>query len=77
MDIETQRILITGATGFIGRHLVDRAIADSAAIRATAEAHRVFYTTTLAAAEAVCMALKQEGDQAVRRLQDLHRSIQA
>ena len=41
-------------------------------IRATAEAHRVFYTTTLAAAEAVCMALKQEGDQAVRRLQDLH-----
>jgi len=52
-----------------------RAIADSAAIRATAEAHRVFYTTTLAAAEAVCMALKHEGDQAVRRLQDLHRSI--
>ena len=29
------------------------------------------------AAEAVCMALKQEGDQAVRRLQDLHRSIPA
>ena len=52
-----------------------RAIADSAAIRATAEAHRVFYTTTLAAAEAVCMSLKQEGDQTVRRLQDLHRSI--
>ena len=54
-----------------------RAIADSAAIRATAEAHRVFYTTTLAAAEAVCMALKHEGDQTVRRLQDLHRSIVA
>jgi carbamoyl-phosphate synthase large subunit len=54
-----------------------RAIADSAAIRATAEAHRVFYTTTLAAAEAVCMSLKQEGDQTVRRLQDLHRSIPA
>jgi carbamoyl-phosphate synthase large subunit len=54
-----------------------RAIADSAAIRATAEAHRVFYTTTLAAAEAVCMALKHEGDQKVRRLQDLHRSIVA
>ena len=54
-----------------------RAIADSAAIRATAEAHRVFYTTTLAAAEAVCMALKQDGDQTVRRLQDLHRSIVA
>jgi carbamoyl-phosphate synthase large subunit len=54
-----------------------RAIADSAAIRATAEAHRVFYTTTLAAAEAVCMSLKHEGDQTVRRLQDLHRSIVA
>jgi carbamoyl-phosphate synthase large subunit len=54
-----------------------RAIADSAAIRATAEAHRVFYTTTLAAAEAVVMALMQEGDQKVRRLQDLHRSIVA
>tara|TARA_R110001599_G_scaffold353823_1_gene599152 strand:- start:23674 stop:26895 length:3222 start_codon:yes stop_codon:yes gene_type:complete len=54
-----------------------RAIADSAAIRATAEAHNVFYTTTLAAGEAVCMALRQEGDQTVRRLQDLHRSIVA
>jgi carbamoyl-phosphate synthase large subunit len=54
-----------------------RAIADSAPIRASAEAHQVFYTTTLAAAEAVCMALKQDGDQKVRRLQDLHRSILA
>jgi carbamoyl-phosphate synthase large subunit len=54
-----------------------RAIADSAPIRASAEAHRVFYTTTLAAAEAVCLALRQEGDTTVRRLQDLHGSIQA
>ena len=53
-----------------------RAIADSDSIRASAEAHRVFYTTTLAAAEAVCMALKQDGDQTVRRLQDLHRSLE-
>jgi len=52
-----------------------RAIADSAPIRASAEAHRVFYTTTLTAAEAICMSLKQEGDKKVRRLQDLHRSI--
>ncbi|MFV0278705.1 MAG: ATP-grasp domain-containing protein, partial [Parahaliea sp.] len=52
-----------------------RAIADSAPIRASAEAHRVFYTTTLAAAEAVCMTLKQESDRTVRRLQDLHASI--
>ncbi|MFT7289222.1 MAG: carbamoyl-phosphate synthase large subunit [Halieaceae bacterium] len=54
-----------------------RAIADSAPIRASAEAHRVFYTTTLAAAEAVCLTLQREGDKTVRRLQDLHRSMQA
>lgn len=52
-----------------------RAIEDSASIRASAEAHRVFYTTTLTAAQAICMALKQEGDTKVRRLQDLHGSI--
>ena len=53
-----------------------RAITDSAPIRASAEAHRVFYTTTLTAAEAICMSLKLEGDQThVSRLQDLHRSI--
>jgi len=52
-----------------------RAITDSAPIRASAEAHRVFYTTTLAAAEAVTMTLKSQGDKAVRRLQDLHGSI--
>jgi len=52
-----------------------RAIIDSASIRASAEQHRVFYTTTLAAAEAVCMALEQETDIKVRRLQDLHESI--
>jgi carbamoyl-phosphate synthase large subunit len=52
-----------------------RAIEDSAPIRASAEAHRVFYTTTLAAAEAICMSLQREGDKKVRRLQDLHGSI--
>ena len=52
-----------------------RAILDSASIRASAEQHKVFYTTTLAAAEAVCMALEQETDITVRRLQDLHESI--
>ena len=52
-----------------------RAITDSAPIRASAEAHRVFYTTTLAAAEAVCLLLKREGDTKVRRLQNLHGSI--
>ncbi|MFT4519838.1 MAG: carbamoyl-phosphate synthase large subunit, partial [Halioglobus sp.] len=54
-----------------------RAIEDSSAIRANAEAHRVFYTTTLTAAEAICMALKHEGDTTVRRLQDLHKRIEA
>jgi carbamoyl-phosphate synthase large subunit len=53
-----------------------RAIADSASIRASAEVHRVTYTTTLTAAEAMCMALKLKGDSVVRRLQDLHRSIE-
>ncbi|MCZ6830293.1 MAG: carbamoyl-phosphate synthase large subunit [Gammaproteobacteria bacterium] len=52
-----------------------RAIADSASIRSSAEAHRVYYTTTLAAAEAICGAMRQGGDARVRRLQDLHRSI--
>ncbi len=54
-----------------------RAIEDSAPIRASAQAHRVFYTTTLAAAEAITMSMQQEGDKKVRRLQDLHGSISA
>ena len=54
-----------------------RAIEDSAPIRASAEAHRAFYTTTLAAAEAITMSLQQEGDEKVRRLQDLHGSLSA
>ena len=53
------------------------AIVDSAPIRASAEQHNVYYTTTLAAAEAVCMALEQETDVTVRRLQDLHESIKS
>ncbi len=52
-----------------------RAIEDSASIRASAEAHRVFYTTTLTAAQAICMALKFKGEKTVRRLQDLHGRI--
>jgi carbamoyl-phosphate synthase large subunit len=54
-----------------------RAITDSAPIRASAEQHRVFYTTTLTAAEAVTMSLKRKDDEAVRRLQDLHGSIES
>ncbi|MBE9538678.1 MAG: carbamoyl-phosphate synthase large subunit [Proteobacteria bacterium] len=52
-----------------------RAIEDSASIRASAEAHRVFYTTTLTGAEAICMAMKLKDETTVRRLQDLHKSI--
>jgi len=52
-----------------------RAIADSASIRSSAETHSVCYTTTLAAAEAICAAMRQGGDGKVRRLQDLHASI--
>ena len=54
-----------------------RAIEDSAPIRASAQAHRVFYTTTLAAAEAITMSMQQEDDKKVRRLQDLHGSMTA
>ena len=49
-----------------------RAIADSASIRASAEANGVFYTTTLAAAEALTMSFLMEEDTVVRKLQDLH-----
>ena len=49
-----------------------RAIEDSASIRSSAESQNVYYTTTLAAAEAICSAMKEGGDDEVRRLQDLH-----
>ncbi len=52
-----------------------RAIADSASIRASAEANGVFYTTTLAAAEALTMSFLIEEDTRVRRLQDLHKGL--
>ena len=54
-----------------------RAIADSASIRASAQTHNVFYTTTLAAAEAVCAAMQHAADTEVRRLQDLHARVTA
>ena len=52
-----------------------RAILDSASIRSSAEAHHVYYTTTLAASEAICAAMLRGDDGKVRRLQDLHGSI--
>ena len=52
-----------------------QAIADSAAIRSSAEQFGVYYTTTLAGGEAVCMALKDGSDTKVRSLQELHATI--
>jgi carbamoyl-phosphate synthase large subunit len=49
-----------------------QAIADSSTIRRSALAKKVHYTTTLAGAEAVCMALRYGEEKNVRRLQDLH-----
>ena len=54
-----------------------RAIADSASIRASAQTHNVYYTTTLAAAEAICAAMMRPADDKVRRLQDLHKTVSA
>jgi len=49
-----------------------QAIKDSASIRRGAESHRVYYTTTIAGAEAVCMALRFGPLSQVRSLQELH-----
>ena len=54
-----------------------RAILDSASIRSSAESHHVYYTTTLAASEAICAAMERGDDDKVRRLQDLHASVGA
>jgi carbamoyl-phosphate synthase large subunit len=51
------------------------AIADSADIRRNALQHKVYYTTTLAGAEAVVEGLNAEGLDIVRRLQDIHAAI--
>lgn len=52
-----------------------QAIRDSASIRRSAESQRVYYTTTLAAANALCMALRFGQEQSVCSLQDLHKRI--
>ncbi len=49
-----------------------QAIADSATIRSSAEAHGVYYTTTLAGGDAVCLALENKAAITVRTLQELH-----
>jgi carbamoyl-phosphate synthase large subunit len=52
-----------------------RAIADSGTIRSNALQHKVTYTTTLAGAEAMCLAMKQGELTQVYRLQDMHQEI--
>jgi carbamoyl-phosphate synthase large subunit len=52
-----------------------QAIRDSFAIRRSALQRKVFYTTTIAAAKAVCQALAISGEIQVRRLQDLHAEL--
>lgn len=49
-----------------------QAIADSFTIRRTALQRKVCYTTTIAGAHAICLAIQNEGKTKVHRLQDLH-----
>jgi carbamoyl-phosphate synthase large subunit len=49
-----------------------QAIQDSASIRRSAENNHVYYTTTLAAGNALCMALRFGQKQKVRSVQELH-----
>jgi carbamoyl-phosphate synthase large subunit len=49
-----------------------RAIADSFAIRRNALQHKVSYTTTLAGAQAACLAMTYEDRETVTKLQDLY-----
>src|SRR5690625_1513892 len=54
-----------------------QAVADSSTIRSSAEAHAVYYTTTMAGGRAVVMALRFGNEINVRSLQSLHRRIHA
>ncbi len=54
-----------------------QAINDSFMIRRQALQHKVAYYTTMAGAKATCMALQQDSDYGVSRLQDLHKEFSA
>ncbi len=54
-----------------------QAVADSYTIRRNALQHKVAYTTTLAGADALAIALQQTDLNEVYRLQDLHQEINA
>ncbi|HNB19875.1 MAG TPA: hypothetical protein PK474_05425, partial [Agitococcus sp.] len=48
---------------------------DSFSIRRSALQGKVYYTTTISGANAVCQALKAQGELSVARLQDLHLEV--
>ncbi|MEL0028348.1 MAG: hypothetical protein VW625_06765, partial [Perlucidibaca sp.] len=48
---------------------------DSFSIRRSALQGKVYYTTTLSGAEAVCQSLRSQDALTVRRLQDLHLAL--
>lgn len=52
-----------------------QAIKDSSSIRRSAEQHGVYYTTTLASAEAVAVALEFADEHKVRSVQELHARV--
>ncbi len=52
-----------------------KAVADSGAIRSNALQRKVNYSTTLAGADAMCMAMQQDYFSEINRLQDLHEEI--
>ena len=52
-----------------------QAIADSRTIRSNALQHKVTYSTTLAGADAMCLAMAQGDSTEVNRLQDLHKEL--
>ncbi len=54
-----------------------QAIADSGEIRRAALQHRIAYTTTVAGARAMCLAMKEDTLEYVHRLQDLHKELVA
>ncbi len=54
-----------------------RAISDSYTIRGSALQHKVAYTTTMAGASAIVLALNEEDTCSVNRLQDLHGEVGA
>jgi len=54
-----------------------QSIADSFSIRRNALQNKVYITTTMAAGQAVCQALKFGPERTVRRLQDLHAGMNA